>query len=305
MKNRSKYIGIIVMAIISFNGYSQQEPLYTQYYNNFSIINPAYAGSHGYFTNTYSLRSQWVGEPGAPETLSMSIHGAVGKNVGLGLSVVNDKVSVMNETHVYADFSYSIKASENATLAFGLKAGTSFLNVDLLELEIYNDPLLNENINKNSPNIGVGAFFYTDRFYASLSTMNILQTTHYDSNVVSSASENMVYYLSSGYVFDLGKDFKLKPSFLIRGVKGSPVSTDVSVNLLWKVVEFGISHRFEESISGLFQLRLNESIKLGYTYGGSTRDIGDYNNGSHELSVILDINKMSSHILKSKVPFNW
>jgi len=307
MKIISKYIGIIFIVMISLNSYSQQEPLYTQYYNNFSLINPAYAGSHGYFTNTFSVRSQWVDEPGSPKTKAMSVHGATGKNVGLGLSVVNDKVFVLNETHVYADFSYSIKASENATLAFGLKAGASFLNVDLLGLEIYDDPLFNQNISKTNPNIGVGAFFFTDRFYASLSTMNILKNTHFKrkNNIVSSASENMVYYLSSGYVFDLGKELKLKPSFLVRGVKGSPVSTDVAVNLLWKVAEFGISHRFKESISGLFQIRLNDSLKLGYTYSGYTQNIGNYNSGSHEVSLIFDINKKSNHISRSKVPFNW
>ncbi|WP_111706668.1 PorP/SprF family type IX secretion system membrane protein [Lutibacter citreus] len=307
MKIISQYICIIILILNSFNGFSQQDPLYTQYYNNFSLINPAYAGSHGYFTATASIRSQWAGEDGAPKTEAISVHGATGKNVGLGLSIVNDKVFVLSEKHIYADFSYALKVSEKSTLAFGIKAGASFLNIDLLELEIFNDPLLNENINQTNPNIGVGAFYYSDKFYVSLSTINLLESTRYEKrNVVTSANKNIVAYLSSGYVFDLSKEFQLRPSFLIRAVNGAPLTTDVSASFLWNnLLEIGISHRFDESISGLFQIRLNEYLKLGYTYDSSTQNIGNYTSGAHELSIIVNLNKSSSKFKKPKVPFNW
>lgn len=307
MKIISKYISIVLFVISCVNGYSQQDPLYTQYYNNFSLINPAYAGSHGYFTAAASIRSQWAGEDGAPKTQALSVHGATGKNVGLGLSIVNDKVFVLSEKHLYADFSYSIKASEKATLAFGIKAGASFLDIDLLELEIYSDPLLNENINRTNPNIGIGAFYYTDKFFVSLSTINLLENTRYEKrNVVTSASKSIVTYLSSGYVFNLGKEFQFKPSFLIRAMNGAALSTDISASFLWNnLLELGVSHRFDESVSGLFQIRLNEFLKLGYTYDGSTQDIGNYTNGAHELSIIVNLNKTSSKYKKRKVPFNW
>jgi len=305
MKNILKNIVLVIALSIALQSYGQQDPLYTQYYNNFSLINPAYSGSHGLFTATANIRSQWAGEAGGPETQTLSFQGPTGKNVGLGLSIVNDEVYVLSETHVYADFSYSIYPSENATLAFGLKAGGSFLDVDLLKLGIENDNLFSENINEFNPNIGAGAFYYTDRFYASVSTVNILQTKHYDKNssVVSSASEEMIFYLSSGYVFDLGDDFKLRPSFMLRAVNGSPLSTDLSASILWlDKLEFGLSHRIDESISGLFQLRLTDNLKVGYTYDANTNDLSNYNNGSHEFSIILNFGKSKN---PRTPPFYW
>ena len=215
MKNIFKNIVFAIVLAVSIQGFAQQDPLYTQYYNNFSLINPAYSGSHGLFTATANIRSQWAGEAGSPETQTLSLHGPAGKNVGLGLSIVNDKVFVLSETHVYADFSYSIEMTASSTMAFGIKAGGSFLNVDLLELGIENDNLFGENLNEFNPNMGAGIFYYTDRFFASVSTVNILQTKHYNKSnaVVSSASEEMIFYLSSGYVFDLSDDFKIRPSF--------------------------------------------------------------------------------------------
>ena len=305
MKNIFKKTVHVIILVIGFESFAQQDPLYTQYYNNFSLINPAYAGSHGLFTATANIRSQWAGEAGSPETQTLSLHGPVGKNVGLGLSIVNDKVFVLSETHVYADFSYSIYPTEASTLAFGLKAGGSFLDVNLLELGIENDNLFSENLNEFNPNIGAGAFYYTNRFYASVSTVNILQTKHYNKSnaVVSSASDEMIFYLSSGYVFDLSDDFKIRPSVMLRVVDGSPLSTDISTSVLWlDKLEFGISHRINESISGLFQLRLTDNLKVGYTYDAITSNLSNYNNGSHEFSIILNIGKNKN---TRKPPFYW
>ncbi|WP_157961081.1 PorP/SprF family type IX secretion system membrane protein [Lutibacter citreus] len=300
-----KFITLLIILTIGVNSFAQQDPLYTQYYNNFSLINPAYSGSHGLFTGTLNIRSQWAGEAGSPETKTLSLHGPTGKNVGLGLSIVNDKVYVLSETHLYADFSYSIYPSESSTLAFGLKAGGSFLDVDLLKLGIENDNLFSENINVFNPNLGAGAFYYTNRFYLSLSTVNILKSKHYDKNstVVSSASDEMIFYLSSGYIFNLNDNFKLRPSFMLRAVNGSPLSTDISASILWlDKLEFGISHRIDESISGIFQIRLTDNLKVGYTYDAITSDLSNYNNGSHEFSVILNMGKSNT---KRKPPLYW
>lgn len=308
MKNNIKNLVIVIVVCVFQHSYSQQDPLYTQYYNNFSLINPAYSGSHGVFTATANVRSQWAGEAGGPETQSFSIHGPTGKNVGLGLSIVNDKVYVLNETHVFADFSYSIEASENATVAFGLKAGGSFLNIDLLSLGIENDALFSENLNEFNPNIGAGAFYYTDKFYASISTVNILKNKHYDnsSTVVSSASKEMIFYISSGYVFEIADAFKLKPSVMMRAVNGSPLSTDISASILWNDrLEFGLSHRLDESISGLFQIRLTDNFKIGYTYDATISNLSNYNNGAHEFSLILNLGKTSKNASKRTPPFYW
>ena len=307
MKSIIKNITIVLFVLIGLQSYGQQEPLYTQYYNNFNLINPAYSGSNGHLTAVANIRSQWAGEAGSPETQTFSMHGAAGKNVGLGLSVVHDKVFIWSNTEVFADFSYALQVSETSTLAFGLKAGGSFLNVSLQELGIADDPNLSENINQFNPNIGAGVLYYTDKLYASISTVNILETNHYDGNsTVSTASDNMVFYLSAGYVVDLGNDFKLRPSFLVRAVNGSPLSTDISASILWNNrLEFGISHRLDESISGLFQIRVNDYFKVGYSYDSLTNNLNNYTNGSHEISFVFDLGVNGKYASKKRTPLFW
>jgi len=309
MKFIIKNIAIVFFVFVGLESYSQQEPLYTQYYNNFNLINPAYSGSNGHLTAVANIRSQWAGEAGSPETQTFSMHGLAGKNVGLGLSVVHDKVFIWNNTEIFADFSYALQVSETATLSFGLKAGGSFLNVNFQKLGISDDTALSENIDNFNPNLGVGVLYYTDKFFASLSTVNLLETEHYDGtgNSTSTTSvDNMVFYLSAGYILDLGNDFKLRPSFMLRAVDGSPLSTDISASILWNnKLEFGLSHRLDESISGLFQVRVSDLLKVGYSYDSLINNLGDYNNGSHEISLAFDLGSKGKHAAKKRTPLFW
>jgi type IX secretion system PorP/SprF family membrane protein len=226
------------------------------------------------------------------------LHGPSGKNVGLGLSIINDKVSVLNETHVFADFSYSVKASENSTLAFGLKAGGSFLDVDLLQLGIEEDPLFAENINQFNPNVGAGVYLYSDKFYASVSTINILDTKRndLDNSIVSSASDRMVFYMSSGYTFDTGGSIKIRPSVMFRTANGSPSASDLATSLIWNdAIEFGISHRFDVATSALVQFNISDNLKLGYAYDSITSELSDFVGGSHEISLVINWGKGKSN----------
>ena len=302
-------ISVLLFAIVGVNtAYSQQEPLYSQYYNNFTLLNPAYAGTHDFFTVTSSVRSQWVNEPEGPRTGSLSFHGGLGNNIGFGLSAVFDKVYVLSETHLYADVSYAIKTSEKSMLSFGLKGGGSFVNVDLLSLGITDDVLFSENINDFKPNIGAGAFFYTNQFYISLSALNLLGNKYYDRSdgLITSATDNMIIYLSSGYNFKLNEYLSVKPSFLTRYTKGAPWSTDVSLAVLFnKQIELGVSHRLGDSFAGLFQVRIKDNIRLGYSYESYLSNASPYNSGSHEISVAFDLGKTEAKRNKRKPPFYW
>ena len=197
MKNCKLIWGVLFL--ISFTSvFGQQDAQYTQYMYNMNVLNPAYAGSRGNLSIGMLGRTQWVGIEGAPQTLTFSLNSPVGKNVGMGLSVIADTYGPVQEQNVFGDFSYTLKTSEFGRLALGLKAGASFLNVNLLSLNP-NDPefsdALSNNVNEVFPNIGAGAYYYTDRFYLGLSAPNFIERDHLnnDSGIASTATEQMHY----------------------------------------------------------------------------------------------------------------
>ena len=291
MKNIKIFIGILTLMSIT-SVFGQQDAQYTQYMYNMNILNPAYAGSKGITSLGLLGRTQWVGVDGAPQTATLSLHSPVGRAVGLGLSVIHDEIGPVKENNVFADFSYTINTSEKGSLAFGLKAGVSFLDVgDLTSIEP--DPL-NIPIHQTSPNFGAGIFYYTNKYYLGLSAPNFLETRHLEKKggIVTTASEKMHYFLTSGYVFDLTENLKLKPSTMIKAASGAPLSVDLSANLLVsEKFELGLSYRFDDSISGILGFNVNDDFRIGYAYDYTTSKFGNFNNGSHELMLLFDFNR--------------
>lgn len=292
MKNIKTIISILLL-ILGFTSYGQQDPQYSQYTYNMNVINPAYSGSKGVLSLGILGRMQWVGIEGSPKTLTLSGHGPIGKSVGIGAALVSDKIGPVNETNFYADLSYTIVTSEESRLAFGIKAGFTSLQVAALEA-INSDPL-NIPIDKTSPNFGAGIFYYTQRFYAGFSAPNFLETRYLEKSggIVSTASEKTHFFFTSGFVFDIYDNLKMKPSTMLRATHGAPLSVDLSANLLWEEkFEFGFSYRFDKSFSAMLGFVINNSLRIGYTFDKNISGFGETNSGAHEIMLLIDFNKM-------------
>lgn len=299
-----KLILMLIIVFISIDSFSQQDPEYTQYMYNMNVLNPAYAGSKGTLSLGLLGRVQWVNIDGAPKTLTLSAHAPIDKNVGLGISIIADKIGPVKEQNVYADFSYTIKTSEEGKLAFGLKGGFTFHNLDALSLTTIDpdDPSSLDLINKTFPNFGAGAFYYTDNYYVGLSLPNILESKHFEKdNGVYKASEKAHYFLTGGYVFKLSENVKFKPSTMAKIAAGTPLSIDLSANfLINERVELGVSYRLDDSISGLVNFSVTNDFKIGYAYDYTTSNLGDFNSGSHEVFLLWDLDLSRDNVVSPR-----
>ena len=164
-----KKLSIIAVLLLAFQMHAQQDPQYTQYMYNMTVINPAYAGSRENLSLGLLYRNQWAsGLDGAPQTGTFFGHVPVGDNLGIGLSAISDQIGPVNETNLYADFSYTIEVGRDSRLAFGIKAGATFHNIGLAGIDLVDagDPFF-QDISSTTPNIGAGLFYYTDRYYVS------------------------------------------------------------------------------------------------------------------------------------------
>jgi len=284
---------LVVMSISQVN--AQQDPMYTQYMYNTLSVNPAYAGSRDALSITGLLREQWVGIDGAPSTQTLTMHSPVySDNMGLGLSIVNDVVGPIQQTMLFADYSYSIQATDNAKLAFGLSAGINILDANLAELQstTTGDPAIYDS-NKLLPNVGVGVYYYSQKGYVGLSAPKLFEQEIkvYEEGEVTENKERRHYFLIAGYVFDLSPDLKLKPSVLAKAVSGSPLSLDLSANLfIREKLGIGLANRLDDSFSVLLQYYITPQFRVGYSYDLTTTDLRDYNSGSHELMIGYDFN---------------
>ena len=304
-----KLLFLFVLTLVSvLTSYSQQDPQYTHYMYNMNVVNPAYAGSRETLSIGLLGRTQWVGIDGAPQTITANVHAPVGKNLGVGLSVIADKIGPVKEQNAYADISYTVHTSEEGRLAFGIKGGVTFFNATLTGLLLPDgtrgvDDLFANDGKGTFPNVGAGLYYYTDKFYAGLSVPNFLETPHFkdveNTTVNMVASEKWHGFFTLGYVFDISENIDLKPAAIVKATPGSPLSVDVTANFLFNDrFELGLAYRFGDSIDGLVSFLVTDDFRIGYSYDYTLSKLNEFNSGSHELFLQYDVN-MSRKNLKS------
>jgi len=284
------YAALCGLALLSgARANAQQDPQYTQYMYNMNVVNPAYAGSRESLSIGLLYRDQWSGFDGAPRTFTFNAHAPVGNGLGLGLSAISDKAGPVTETNAYADVSYTIDFNRAGKLAFGVKAGATFHDVGLTDLDLQddNDIAFSEDVDKTYPNIGAGFLYYTDHWYVGFSVPNLLESKHLDADGHEFGKEARHFFATAGYVFDITNNFKLKPSTLVKSAFGSPISFDVNLNaLFWNRFEIGASYRYEDSFSGLIGVRPADWVQIGFAYDHSISDIDE---PSYEAFVLFNI----------------
>ena len=119
-----KYFLLVVTLMMAITcAMAQQDPLYSQYFNNPMLINPAFAGSNERLYSGLAYRAQWAGIEGGPATFNFNSHISLFDNrVGAGIIVVQDKIGDIKNTQYGTSYSYRIKLSKS-TFSFGMQAG--------------------------------------------------------------------------------------------------------------------------------------------------------------------------------------
>lgn len=277
---------------MSANANGQQDPMYSQYMFNTLAINPAYAGSRNVLSVTGLVRSQWIGIEGAPKTQTISFDTPLpGKNVGIGFQAFNDQVGITKTTGAFASYAYRLQG-QNGTLSFGLQAGISNFRAQYSSVNLTSggsgDPAFGQDVNALLPNFGTGIYYNSERFYIGASVPHLLNNQLNNGEVsVTNGLVSRQYihgFLTAGYVIDIGLDYKIKPSFMVRGVKGAPLQADLSANFWIKdALAIGAQYRTKSDVSAMLEAQISPQIRIGYAFDRSITKLVNYNSGSHEI----------------------
>ncbi|HEX8516729.1 MAG TPA: type IX secretion system membrane protein PorP/SprF [Bacteroidia bacterium] len=285
---------------------AQQDIMVSQYMFNGLLLNPAYAGSHKYFSSTLMHRSQWVGLEGAPKTSILAIDGPVNnEKMGIGLIVSNDRIGATDQTDIYGNYSYHLKLGEGK-LAFGLRAGVSKYTYQYDKLVFWDD---NDQVfvgNRTSawlPKFGTGLYYYAEKWYAGLSVPTLIAydpNRNFGESVNSSSFVRRHYYAVTGYVFDLGCNFKFKPSVLMKYVSAAPLEADLNAHFMYRdQFWFGASYRTSDAITAMVEYQTSNHFRFGYAYDFTTSKLRNYSSGTHEIMIGYDFGR---DLIKVKTP---
>ena len=298
-----KLLTFILVAFITNQSWGQQETSITNYWSHMNLFNPAYVGSDNMINFKSTIRNQWSGISESPVTQMVSYSKPFGDKVGLGLSIVNDKVFVENSTYVGIDFSYKLTVSDKALLYFGLKAAANFYSINTSTLDYYSsqgnnffDPSL-FNIDQFDPNIGLGFLLKREKWFLSLSVPRMLSTERASSKDNGNGISTTVgtskphLYVSSGYEFNLkNPKWSLSPSFLLRSVKDVPVAFDSNLLVSYMdKVDLSFTYGNSKTYAVTFGIDFADKYRVGYSYETSSRSLLSTEWNSSELFLAYSI----------------
>ena len=280
---------------------AQQEVNYRLYRYHLNLINPATTGTQGGSYFNASLRSQWVGIAGAPETQAISFGTPNKKDrLGTGFSIINDKAYVENQTQLFADFSYRLQMDTDKNLYLGIKAGGTSIRIDASSLSTPEagaaDPFL-QSTSSFVPNIGVGFYYKTPRYFLSASIPRLLNTERfrYDDGQVTHATDKPHLFVSTGVRFPLNDQWDFYPSAMLSYVAAAPIDLlgDVSFSFN-RNFDFGAQFSISGAMGATSLIKISEGFQFGYAYTTNFQDqVNRFSNGTHELVMKIKLSAVN------------
>jgi type IX secretion system PorP/SprF family membrane protein len=286
MKKLSLITLIIIIASIAN---AQQLPLYSQYFMNKFLVNPAITGEVDYIPIRLTARQQWVGLDGAPSTQAFSAHKLLNnKRMGVGGYIFADKFGPETKVGIQASYSYKIPLNSiNSILSFGIAARAFQYKLDYSVLSPIseNDPTLNSSVETAFvPDADFGVFLKNANYYVGLSANQLIELpVEIADQTIEKNSMVRHYYLMGGYTFSLSEDYKLEPSVLVKATEKTPAQLDINVKGIYQEKYWvAVSYRTSKDIVAMLGVKYN-SFVFGYAFDFTTSDIKTYSSGSHEI----------------------
>jgi len=313
------YLIVMLAMMLPEHVQGQQLPVYSQYLMNGFMFNPAMAGYDGYTTFNATSRQQWLGFKEAPRTYSaawqarlfrkgykivnnpirrgnMLIPSTKGR-VGLGAYIINDINAKVARTGVSFTYAYHIIINEQQ-ISFGLSAkGFQYrINMDDLTFGEDGDPIVTNNFKEvgYSPDADIGFLFNGINYFVGVSISNLLQTSLViGAREIPDYKTFRHYWLMGGYRYVINYDWEIEPSFLFKTTEnwnpqGDATLTVYYADLLWG----GMSYRTNNSIIAMVGVQI-DNIYFGYAFDWSFAEIGNYNYGSHEITLAVKMGDAS------------
>jgi type IX secretion system PorP/SprF family membrane protein len=292
---RTIALASILLLAMATTATAQLYPVFSQYYFNELVINPAYAGSHVQFSATAAYRNQWINFPGAPQTISFSTHTSFVKGkVGVGLMFNEDKIGSYANRDIAGSYSYKIKFRD-ATLSFGLQGMLYFIGADFsaLNLKDPTEPAF-QILNQLKPNVGGGIYYHKKNFFVGFSVPMIINSKFDNINVSEAMRQTRNYFLRAGLIKPFGAkgNVKFNPSFLVRSQEGQPLSVDLNAGfIIYDVFNAGVSWRTAlgkvasgsgDALISFVSLKLSEQLHFNYSFDWTTSHLRPFSSGTHE-----------------------
>ena len=287
-------ISITTALLFFVLAHAQQAPLFSTYFFNKFLNNPAFAGIDNEYRVFGFYRSQWTDIPGSPVTGGATAEGSFWKNrIGAGAYVFNDKIGIFNRTNAALTYNQKIKFAKHHQIGIGLQGGffvnrVNFANTNPVD---YSDPnIANLSPQKFTGDLNVGISYQWKTLLVGFSVPNVIQSnaeyaTTYSSNANYQYVRHYNVFLQYKLALLKGK-FNITPTLVMRKAKSSIFQADASLVLDYNNIVFvGAGYRNSFGVTGMAGVNILNMFTVAYAYDYTTqRTLKGQVGSTHEIT---------------------
>lgn len=274
--------------------YAQRDPFFSQYYLNPMIINPGFTGFGNTLSADLTVRQQWMGIEGAPNSIYFSLHSPLNRTrASLGVDLLRSQAGPLVSNHVGLNYSYMVRLADRVLMSLGMGVGVNQYMLDFTDVILGNSndpnfalPYLNQLV----PVASVGGVVLTPVFYLSVSSSSIpLSYVNMESDNSTTLLLQRHYYFTGGVTAPSFYKFVTKFSALGRYIEKEGFIVDNTLQLIYNdFVGVGFSYRYGNSYGAILRLSANRNLSLLYSYDIPLSKEGYLIEPSHEITLSYD-----------------
>lgn len=314
---------------------AQQDAQYTMHFFNRQVLNPAYAGAMNGINLTLLGRTQWVGFPGQPQTMTASASAPIkALHGGLGGYVIADQLGPWGTAGARLAYAFHLNAG-NVKINLGVDGG--FYQKSINAEWIYNDDVAPDptlgipsggtySANTIVPDMGAGLYIHMpfddptgtyphDKFYVSANVSHLLEPSMdglLPNGVNATLDLNRSITGSAGYTFEFpnNRNIKIQPNVYAL-YNFASLQLAGNANLYISPMVFGLSYRGfgnTSAASALVGFNATKNLFIAYSYDYILSELGGFTTGSHELVIsytIITSGKLKPWETGTKWDQNW
>jgi type IX secretion system PorP/SprF family membrane protein len=299
MRHWPKIIIAFVSLLQTHDLKSQQDPMYSMYMFDKLLINPGFTGSSNWAVTTVKHRDQYQGVNGRPVTQTLNFHSPLKKRqIGIGLKLIHDKIAVQTNLNAALLLAYHLNMG-GGKLSLGFEGGVlnRRMNYQDLITTTQGDNLIpNSNVSLLTPDVSAGLFYQNKQFYMGVSNYHLLST-----DTTSFLAPH--YYFIIGNVFQLGKQWTLEPSSLVKYQEAGLIQVDVNLMTYFRdVVGLGVQYRTDDAVAAVLRVNITQGLRIAYSFDQTISNAAGGPRNSHEIILSYGIKLLPPAIQKEIHP---
>ncbi len=289
----------LVLVCNATSSFAQEPPVFSQFFMNPFIYNPAYAGVEGHSVFFLMYRQQWANIDGAPAIYHGSFHTPLPNGLGVGGSVFSETQGLLTNSGVKGAASYLINFDRTHFLRLGMSLGVGTSSINFDQLDDPTDPAFANLVSDEVYTIGeFGATYHTGHFnfgfaLPSLFSQEITNEDDFTPVRVKPLDRALLKVNYRGHISD---DFAIEPHLIYRYSKNSADQFELATILHIKhIVWAGASYRQDAGLIGLIGAKIKEKIGFGYAYEMGKPDIANLTGNTHEIHIGFHLGSKKAH----------